>query len=137
MSCAGSKITNQEIIAFLFEIAPQFKTTDSDKLASYNALIDALRCMVNEQALGCCALLAYASLLAHYLTLQNNPVLGVASSLSEGQLSIGMTSTSGEHGFFYSTPYGQQYSQLISRYKIGAYVTNARRNFGGVSCNGC
>lgn len=88
MSCAGSLIPNSEIIALLFVIAPQFITTDPEKLAAINTLIDALRCMINEKALGCCAVLAFANLLAHYLTLQINPYIGISNSISEGQLSI-------------------------------------------------
>lgn len=134
MSCCGSQISSQKILELLFIIAPQFKTTDPIKLAEYNALIDALRCLINEQALGCCATLAYANLLAHYITLQSNPVMGMASNLSEGQLSIGLTSSSGDHGFYYSTPYGMAYAQIVGRYKIGAYVSNTRGGIGGANC---
>lgn len=44
----GAPLTNQQIIDMLFIIAPQFVTDDPIKLAQYNSLIDALRCMVNE-----------------------------------------------------------------------------------------
>ena len=133
--CEGSKVTNQEIIDLLFVIAPQFKTTDPDKLAEYNALIDALRCMVNENALGCCAVLAFANLLAHYLTVQTTPSVGYITNISEGQLSIGLSSTSNNGNFYSSTHYGQTYQSLVSRYKIGAYVTNTRGGLNGGCCN--
>lgn len=133
MSCAGSTITNDQILALLFVIAPQFATDDPVKLAGYNALIDALRCMINENLLGCCALLAYANLLAHYLTLQLNPILGTSNSISEGQLSISMANTVNGN-FFGSTPYGQAYLQIIGKYSVGAYVTNSRRAWYGPSC---
>ena len=136
MSCAGSLIPNSEIIALLFIIAPQFVTTDPVKLAAINALIDALRCMINERALGCCAVLAFANLLAHYLTVQSNPYIGVSNSISEGQLSISMANTIKSGDFFLSTPYGQAYQMLINRYKIGVYVTNSRRTMYGPACCG-
>ncbi len=136
MSCASSKITNEQVLALLFIIAPQFATTDPVKLAAYNALIDALRCMINEAALGCCAALAFANLLAHYLTLQANPSLGITSSISEGQLSLGFATTAASGAFFNSTAYGQAYQQLIGRFKMGAYITNTRRGFYGPACCG-
>lgn len=135
MGCV-SKITDDEILALLFIIAPQFATTDPVKIAGYKLLIDALRCMVNESALGCCAVLAFANLLAHYLTLQLNPSLGITTSLSEGQLSIGFASTVGNGNFYSATAYGQQYQMLIGRYQVGAYVTNTRRGWYGPACCG-
>ena len=133
MGCV-SKITDDQILALLFIIAPQFATTDPVKIAAYKLLIDALRCMINESALGCCAVLAFANLLAHYLTIQINPNTGITTNLSEGQLSIGFGSTVNSGSFFYSTPYGQAYMQLIGRYKLGAYITNTRRGFYGPTC---
>lgn len=135
MSC-NSKVTDAEILALLFIIAPQFSTTDPVKLAAYTSLIEALRCMINEAALGCCAVLAYANLLAHYLTLQLNPNLGIVSNMTEGQLSIGYATTVANGAFFNSTAYGQAYQQLIGRYKLGAYITNTRRGFYGPACCG-
>lgn len=129
-------ISNDQILALLFVIAPQFKTDDPVILAGYITLIDALRCMINVNVLGCCAALAFANLLAHYLTLQQNPLIGVSSSLSEGQLSIGLATTVNGN-FFGSTAYGQAYLQLIGKYRIGVYVTNSRRfNHGPPCCGG-
>lgn len=131
----ASSPTNAEIIAMLFIIAPQFATDDPDILAGYNALLDALRCQVNARVLGCCALLALANLLAHYLTLQKNPTLGTANSISEGQLSISMANT--VNGNFYgSSPYGQAYLNLIGKYRVGVYVTSSGRHQYGPPC-GC
>lgn len=127
--------TNAEIIALLFIIAPQFKTDDPEILAGYNALLDAIRCMVNSRVLGCCALLALANLLAHYLTMQGNPILGTSNSISEGQLSISLSNTVNGN-FFGSTPYGQAYLQIIGRYRVGAYITNSRRFWHGPPCCG-
>ena len=140
MSCNGT-LTDQEIIDLLFIIAPQFVTTDPVKLAQYATLIEALRCMINVRLLGCCAALAFANLLAHYLSLQLNPALGLSTSLTEGQLSIGLASTVSTGSFYFSTPYGQAYWQLVSKFKVGAFVTNAGRfgigSFGyGPSCCG-
>lgn len=136
MACASS-ITNDEVLALLFVIAPQLATTDPVKLASYNTLLDAIRCQINDRALGCCAVLALANLLAHYLSLASNPSLGLQTSISEGQLSIGLASTINS-GFFSATAYGQAYLNLIGNYKVGAFVTGAGRGFGwyGPSCCG-
>lgn len=134
MDQCGS-ITNAEILAILFVIAPQFATTDPIILGSYNTLIDALRCMINCSLLGCCAELAFANLLAHYLTMQGNQYLGIGTNISEGQLSIGLSSTVNSNAFA-STPYGQQYLNILSRFRVGAYVTNIARRFYGPSC-GC
>lgn len=135
MDCAS--ITNQQVIDLLFVIAPQFYTTDVTKLAGYNTLIDALRCMINCAALGCCALLAFANLLAHYLTMQNNPSMGITTNISEGQLSLGIAATVNA-GFYQSSPYGQAYWSFVSRFKVGAYVTNSRHigAWGGVGFGG-
>lgn len=135
MAC-GNTVSNAEILALLFIIAPQFQTTDPVKLAGYAALIAALSCMINTGALGCCATLAYANLLAHYLTLQTNPTLGVASNISEGQLSIGLATTVNGN-FFGSTAYGQAYLQIIGKFKSAPYITNSRRwNYGPQCCGG-
>lgn len=133
--CVQSVITNEQVIAMLFIIAPQFESDDPIVIARYNALLDALRCMINLKVLGCCGLLALANLLAHYLVMQNNPYLGIANSISEGQLSI--SATYNNNGNFYLTsPYGQAYWNLISRYRLGAYVTNSRRRWYGPACCG-
>ncbi len=131
-----SQVTNEKIIELLFIIAPQFITDDPIILAQYEALIEALECMINVNVLGCCALLAYANLLAHYLTLQKNPGLGVATSLTEGQLSIGISPTTSSGNYFNASPYGQAYMQIVGKYRLGAYVTNSRSFFNGPSC-GC
>lgn len=137
MTCTSS-ITNDQIIALLFAIAPQFATTDPIKLASYNSILDAVRCQVNDNALGCCATLALANLLAHYLMLSLNPSLGLQTSISEGQLSIGLANTVGA-GFYNSSAYGQAYLNLIGNYKVGALTTGAGGGQGfwyGPSCCG-
>jgi hypothetical protein len=134
MAGCGS-ITNAEILALLFAIAPQFATTDPAKLAGYNSLIDALRCMINCQVLGCCAALAFANLLAHYLTMQGNQYLGVGTNISEGQLSLGLSATINANAFA-STPYGQQYLNILAKFRVGALVTNVGPRWYGPSC-GC
>lgn len=134
MASCGS-ITNAEILNLLFIIAPQFITTDPEKLAQYNALIDALRCMINCQLLGCCAVLAFANLLAHYLTMQGNQYLGVGTNISEGQLSLGLSATINANAFA-STPYGQQYLNILAKFRVGAFVTNAFPRWYGPPCCG-
>lgn len=130
-----NSFTNAEVLALLFVIAPQFKTTDPDTLAGYNALIDALRCEINASVLGCCSLLAMVYLLAHMLTIQTNPYVGISNSISEGQLSLSL-GTNINGNAFASTPYGQQFWYLIGKYKVGAYVTGSRRTWYGPAC-GC
>ena len=120
--------TDQQILDLLFIIAPQFATDDPVKLAQYLALIEALRCMVNVNLLGCCALLAFANLLAHYLTLSLNPYMGISNSISEGQLSLGIANTLNT-GFLSGTPYGQAYTSLIGNFKAGGFNTYPYRRF--------
>lgn len=128
-----SSISNSEIIAMLFAIAPQFATTDPVKLANYNLILDGvIRPQVNESILACNALLAYVYLLAHMLTLQTNPNLGVNSSLSEGDLSIGIAVTA-DSSILNSTPYGRSYKDLVKRTVVGTTVTNLPVALGGVS----
>lgn len=134
MSGCGS-VTNAEILNLLFVIAPQFKTEDPEVLAGYATLIDALRCMINCRLLACCAVLAFANLLAHYLTIQVNPYLGVGTNLSEGQLSIGLAATINANAFA-STPYGQQYLNILGKFKVGALVTNGLPRWYGPACCG-
>ena len=128
-----SHITNQQILDLLFVIAPQFVTTDPSKLDGYNALINALRCMVNCKKLGCCALMAFANLLAHYLTMQGNPLLGVGTSMSEGQLSIGLASTVNA-SFYASTPYGQAYANFLKNVRFTPYITGGAPTWNGPRC---
>lgn len=132
MSCDPT-VTNAEVLALLFAIAPQLATTDPVKLAQYNVILDSIRCLVNEKALGCCAALALANLLAHFIVMSNNPSLGITTSLTEGQLSIGLANTVG--GSAYSaTIYGQTYQMLIGKYKVGALVINGGGGWYGPPC---
>lgn len=135
MSCCPHRVRSEDILDLMFSIAPQFETTDPVKLASYERLIDALRCMVNERLLGCCATLAFANLLAHYLSIQSNPSLGVTNSMTEGQLSISYANTVNA-SFYSSTPYGQAFKQLISNVVATPITTNQGRRWVGPSCCG-
>lgn len=121
-------IPSQTIIDTLFVIVPQFYTTDPVKLANYNTMIGLLRCQVNEKVLSCCGILAYVYLLAHWLQLQTNPQIGVASNLSEGDLSIGLA-ISPDSSILNATQYGRLYKDLIKRTVIGSTVTNLPPNF--------
>ena len=128
-----SSISNSLILQTLFVIAPQFATTDPTKLAGYNFIIDnVLRIQVNESVLGCNALMAYVYLLAHMLQLQANPNLGVNSSLSEGDLSIGIAVTA-DSSILNATSYGRAYKDLVKRTVVGTTVTNLPVQLGGVS----
>lgn len=127
-------ISDQDILNLLFTIAPQFQTTDPQKLLAYSTLLSTLKCMVNCRLLGCCATLILANMLAHYLTLQNNPYMGIGTSISEGQLSIGLTSTV-DGNFYGSTPYGQAYLALMKNFRSGPYVSNSSlRGWHGPQC---
>lgn len=129
-------ISNQDILNALYAIAPQFANPTSDQLAVYNQLIALIRCQVNEKILSCCGVLAFAYLLAHMLTMRNNPNLGIASSLSEGELSISMA-VSTDSQFLNLTPYGKAYKDLINRTVIGSTVTNLPSNFGIANYGSC
>lgn len=105
-------VSNEEIIAALFVIAPQFKTDDPLELARYNALIDMLRCTICEKDFGKCYLMAFAYYLAHILTIDKlAPTIGMTSSISEGQLSISYNTNTGKTGLE-STLYGRQFLAL-------------------------
>lgn len=123
-----SSPTNSDIITLLFCLAPQFETEDSDTLECYNLIIDNLRCQVNEGIVKCCTKLAYVYLLAHILTIRSNPSIGVASSISEGDLSISY-SVSSESGFLEMTPWGRAYQDLIKRTVFAPTVSNLPNNF--------
>ena len=128
-----SSISNSLILQTLFVIAPQFATTDPTKLAGYNFIIDnVLRSQVNESVLGCNALMAYVYLLGHMLQLQANPNLGVNSSLSEGDLSIGIAVTA-DSSILNATSYGREYKDLVKRTVVGTTVTNLPVQLGGVN----
>lgn len=127
-------INDQDILNLLFIIAPQFQTTDPQKLLAYSTLLISLKCIVNCRLLGCCSTIILANMLAHYLILQNNPYMGIGTNISEGQLSIGLSST--VNGNFYeSTPYGQAYLALIKNFRSTPYVSNSSlRGWHGPQC---
>lgn len=118
----SAPITNQQVIDVLFLIAPQFVTDDPAKLNSYYVLLDQLRCMFNQRLWCCGGALALANLLAHYLTIANNPSIGTLSSMSEGELSIGYSVSAGE-SFFNLTPYGKAFEMMRRQIKAGPIVT--------------
>lgn len=140
MSCIPPpKPSNAEIIAMLFRIAPQFKTTDTATLADYNALIDVLWCEVNWPVVACCGILVIVYLLAHTIQMTLNPSTGVTSNLAEGDLSIGFAIAAGGD-ILDATSYGKAYRDLIKRKVIGVTVSNLPPGFnvqyygGGCGC---
>lgn len=132
------KLSNQAILNALYAIAPQFANPDSDTLAVYNQLIDLLRCEFNEKLFCKCGALAFAYLLAHTLSLRSNPSAGVANSLHEGDLSIGL-SVQANGSILDATSYGKAYKDMIKRLSIGTTVTNLPPNFTvvGYGSKGC
>ncbi len=114
-------VSNSEVISLLFIIAPQFETDDPAKLASYNALLDQLRCFYNPRVWCCGAALGLANLLAHYLSLANNPNLGIVANMSEGDLSIGYA-TSATEDFFNLTAYGKAFAMMRGQIRAGPLV---------------
>lgn len=127
-------ISGNAILDALFVLAPNFYSTDPVVIARYNATIALIRCQVNERVLSCCGVMAYAYLLAHYLYLADNPNLGVASNIAEGQLSIGYN-VNADMNFLNLSPYGRAYQDLIKRTVIGSTVTNLPVTLGGVIQN--
>lgn len=127
-------ISSSAIIDALFLYAPQYYTVDPAELERYEGLIALIRCQVNETILACCGVSVYAFLLAHYLYLAANPTVGIASNMTEGQLSIGFNVSEGM-SFLSLTPYGRAYQDLIKRTVIGSTVTNLPVSLGGVITN--
>ncbi len=125
-------ISSNTVIAALFIYAPQFYTTDPDRLAYLNTLYDLLKCQVNAQFLSCCGPSVFAFLMAHYLTLAANPNLGVNSNISEGDLSLGFN-VNPDINALNLTPYGRSYLDLIKRTTVGSTVTNLPVILGGVA----
>lgn len=114
-------MTNQDIINALFLIAPQFKTEDVVELANLNALIDLMKCTICPDDFGKCYVLAFAYYLAHILLInQNAGTIGLATSLTEGGLSIsfGVGGISGLD----STIYGRQFLALRGTGRTKAFV---------------
>lgn len=127
--------SNSEILDLLFCLAPSFSTEDADTLACYNTIIDALRCQVNTGIVKCCGTLAYVYLLAHLLTLRDNPQSGVASSMTEGNLSISFA-VSSDSSFLNLTPWGRAYQDLIKRTVFAPMVSNVPSNLDPLSLYG-
>ena len=124
--------SNNAILDILFLIAPQYYTTDPIALDNLYAMIALVGNQVNQAILSCNYQMAYALLVAHYLTLQTNPNLGVYNNMHEGQLQLGIN-VSADTGFMQLTPYGRAYADLISRTVVGSTVTNLPPMLGGVA----
>lgn len=127
-------ISSNTVLSALFLVAPQFYTTDPDRLAYLNSLYDLIRCQVNAQFLSCCGPTVFAFLMAHYLTLAANPNLGIFSNIAEGDLSLGYNVAS-DMTALDMTPYGRSYLDLVKRTTIGSTVSNLPVVLGGVIQN--
>lgn len=127
-------ISVDTVLAALFVYAPQFYTTDTDRLAYLESLYNLLLCQINQEFLSCCGVSVMAFLMAHYLTLAANPSLGMTSSISEGDLSISYN-VSADIKALLLTPYGRSYLDLIKRTTVGTTVTNLPVIFGGINQN--
>ena len=112
-------ISSDTVIAAMFIYAPQFYTTDPTILASYVALYDLVLCQVNFAFLSCCGPSVFAFLMAHYLTLAQNPNLGVLRDIHEGDLSLGYN-VNYDMTALEMTPYGRSYLDLVKRTTLGA-----------------
>lgn len=130
------KPTNDQIIAMLFVIAPQFKTTDPVILANYSLLIDTLWCEINWPVVACCGILVIVYLLAHTLQIAANPLAGVATNLAEGDLSIGLA-IAANGSILDATSYGKAYQDLIKRKVVGFTVSNLPPGFNVQAIGGC
>lgn len=127
-------ISANTVIAALFVYAPQFYTTDPDKLAYLNTLYTLVSCQVNAQLLSCCGVSVFAFLMAHYLTIAQNPWLGINSNIAEGDLSLGFN-VAPDMNALNLTPYGRSYMDLVDRTVVGSTVTNLPVTLGGVIQN--
>lgn len=127
-------ISPETVISALFIYAPQFFTTDSDRLAYLNSLYNLITCQVNFQLLSCCGVSVFAFLMAHYLTLAQNPNYGVLSDIKEGDLSLGFN-VSPDMTSLQLTPYGRSYLDLVKRTVTGDFVTNLPPQLGGIIQN--
>jgi hypothetical protein len=127
-------ISASSVISALFIYAPQFYTTDPTQLAYLNSLYTLITCQVNVQFLSCCGPSVFAFLMAHYLTLANNPNIGVLLNIHEGDLSIAYNVESNMQALEL-TPYGRSYLDLVNRTTVGATVTNLPVQLGGIIQN--
>lgn len=127
-------ISSSAILDALFALIPSYYSTDPVVLARYNALIALIRCQFNERVLSCCGVMAYVFLLAHYLTLGDNPNIGVYNNIKEGDLSLGFN-VAPDMNSLNLTPWGRAYQDLIKRTVIGSTVTNLPPSLGGVIQN--
>lgn len=130
----NQNISSNVVIPLLFVYAPQFYTTDSERLAYLDTLYTALLCQVNAQFLSCCGPSVFAFLMAHYLTIAANPNIGMLSNIAEGDLSLGYNVAS-DMTALEMTPYGRSYLDLIKRTTVGSTVTNLPVVLGGVIQN--
>jgi len=128
-------ISANTVISALFLYAPQFYTTDPTILAGYQNLYTLLQCQINGQILACCGVSVFAFLMAHYLTIaqqaENGTLMGVNSTIHEGDLSIGYN-VSADMDALLLTPYGRMYLDLVKRTIVGSFVTNLPPQLGGV-----
>ena len=127
-------ISGNTVISALFVYAPQFYTTDTDRLAYLNTLYTMILCQVNPQFLSCCGPSVVAFLMAHYLTLAANPNLSILTNISEGDLSLGYN-VSSDMNALEMTPYGRSYLDLVKRTTLGSTVSNLPVTLGGIIQN--
>lgn len=127
-------ISSNTVISALFIYAPQFYTTDTDRIAYLNSLYTLISCQVNFQFLSCCGPSVFAFLMAHYLTLAANPNLGILSNIAEGDLSLGYNVAS-DMNALELTPYGRSYLDLVKRTTLGSTVSNLPVLLGGIIQN--
>lgn len=113
-------VTNDQILATLYAVAPQFITADGPTLARYATLISILQSQVNQYILGNNSALAFAYLLAHMLS--TTPITGVADALAEGELNI-KYALSPESSILSGTSYGRAYIDLCKRTIFAPTVT--------------
>ena len=127
-------ISANSVIDALFIYAPQFYTTDPDRLAYLNSLYTLITCQVNVQFLSCCGPSVFAFLMAHYLTLAANPNIGILSNIAEGDLSLGYN-VSADMDALLLTPYGRSYLDLVKRTTLVSTVSNLPVTLGGIIQN--
>lgn len=119
--------SNDKILSLLYCIAPQFANPTQEQLDCYNELLDLVKLKIDKRIMCCHLKEAYVYLLAHMLTMKDNPNLGTTSSMSEGSLSVSFLS--GGSDILSCTSYGRSYKDLLKKTIFAPFTTGSPATF--------